>query len=237
MRKTVLFCLKRTVPILLGFFPVGVALGILMQSAGYNALWTCASSLIVLTGSLQFLAVDFLTTGTPLITVAVLSLLLSSRHIFYGISFIERFRGYHPASKWFLIYSLADESYSLHCAYKPEEGVHEEAAFVITAVLVVFYWTSFTILGALIGSLITINTEGIDFSMTALFVVILIDQIRDAKSRLPLYVAAVSAVLCLLIFGADSFILPSLMITVAALCLLRGKIEPEQAKIEGEART
>lgn len=228
MKKTFLYSLRRSIPIMLGFFPVGIAYGVLMQSAGYNALWTGASSMIVLTGSLQFLMVDFLKGGAPIITVAVLALLMSSRHIFYGISFIEKFRGFHKASKWFLIYSLADENFSLHCAYKPEEGVKEEAAFVITAALVISYWLCFTMLGALVGSMIKINMEGIDFSMTALFIVILTDQIRSAKSKLPLYTAAISSIIGLLLFGADSFILPSLLFTVGALCLLRGMIEPEE---------
>jgi len=230
MKKTLSYSFKRSLPIMLGFFPLGIAFGILMQSAGYNALWTGASSVIVLSGSLQFLMVSFLKGGVPVLTIAVLSLLMSSRHMFYGIGFIEKFRGFHKASKWFLIYSLADENFSLHCAYKPQEGVKEEAAFVTTAALVISYWIVFTMLGALIGGLITFNTEGIDFSMTALFMVILLDQIREAKSALPLYTAAISAVLSLLIFGADSFILPSLIFTVAALCLLQRRIEPEETE-------
>lgn len=234
MKKTFIYSLRRSIPMMLGFFPVGIAYGMLMQNAGYNALWTGASSLIVLTGSLQFLMVDFLKGGAPLITVAVLALLMSSRHIFYGISFIEKFRGFHKASKWFLIYTLADENFSLHCAYRQEEGVKEEAAFVMTAALVVLYWLCFSILGALVGSMIKINMDGIDFSMTALFLVILIDQIREAKSRLPLYTAAVSSILSLLLFGADNFILPSLLITVGTLCLLRTMIEPEEREREKE---
>lgn len=235
MKKTLIYSFHRSIPIMLGFFPLGVAFGILMHSAGYNALWTGASGVIVLSGSLQFLMVSFLKGGVPVLTIAVLSLLMSSRHMFYGIGFIEKFRSFHKASKWFLIYSLADENFSLHCAYKPQEGVKEEAAFVITAALVVTYWIAFTMLGALIGGLIPFSTEGIDFSMTALFMVILLDQLREAKSKLPLVTAVISAVVSLLLFGAESFILPSLLLTMAALCLLQGKIEPENTRREEAA--
>ena len=138
MKKTFVFAFRRSLPILISFFPVGIAYGLLMQNAGYNFLWTGACSLFVLAGSLQFLMVSFFAEGTPLATVAVMSLLLNSRHVFYGLSFVEKFRSFGPW-RWFLIYSLCDENYSLHCAYRPEEGVIEKWAYVLTAALVTFY--------------------------------------------------------------------------------------------------
>lgn len=219
--KTFTYSLKHSLPMLIGFFPLGLAYGILMQSAGYNALWSGACSLIVFAGSLQFLMVSFFGGGFTIATIVALSLLLNSRHIFYGISFIEKFRGFGKGAKWFLIYSLADENYSLHCSYKQEDGVNEKWAYVITAALVVFYWVLVSVLGGVAGSLITFNTEGIDFSLTALFLVILLDQMRDAKSELPVLIAVVSSVASILIFGAGSFILPSLIFTIAALLAMR----------------
>ena len=184
MKKTFVFAFRRSLPILISFFPVGLAYGLLMQNAGYNFLWTGACSLFVLAGSLQFLMVSFFAEGTPLATVAVMSLLLNSRHVFYGLSFVEKFRSFGPW-RWFLIYSLCDENYSLHCAYRPEEGVIEKWAYVLTAALVTFYWLVLSMLGTLIGNLITFDTTGIDFALTALFVVILLDQLRDAPSCRP----------------------------------------------------
>lgn len=227
VKKSFLYSLRHSIPILIGFFPTGVAYGILMQSIGYNAAWVGLSSIVVFAGSLQFLMVSFLGGGVSLITVAVLSLLLNSRHIFYGLSFIERFGSYKKLSKWFLVYSLADECYSLHCDYKQEEGVNEEAAFVMTGALVVCYWLVFTMLGAVIGNLISFDTTGIDFALTALFIVILLDQIRGAKSRLPLYIAGISSIVSIIIFGTANFILPSLIFTTACLCLCKGRIEKE----------
>ena len=111
MRKTVAYAFHHSIPILIGFFPVGLAYGLLMQQAGYNFLWSGACSLFVLAGSLQFLMVTFFAGGVSLATVAVLALLLNSRHIFYGLSFIDKFRSFGPW-RWFLIYSLCDENFA-----------------------------------------------------------------------------------------------------------------------------
>ena len=232
MKQTFLYAFRRSIPIMLGFFPLGIAYGVLMESIGYNFLWSSLTSVTVFAGALQFLMVDFFRDGTPLITVALLALLLNSRHIFYGLSFVERFRSFGSGSRLFLIYSLSDESYSLHCSYKPQEGVNEKWAHLFSAGFVVFYWLLFTFMGGLVGQLITFDTTGIDFSLTALFVVILIDQMRGAKTKLPAALAVVSGIVCILIFGAANFILPSLLVTVAVLCLLRNRLEVYTAEEE-----
>lgn len=233
MKNTFAYAFRHSLPILISFLPVGIAYGLLMQNAGYNFLWTGACSLFVLAGSLQFLMVSFFTEGTPLATVAIMSLLLNSRHVFYGLSFVEKFRKFGPW-RWFLIYSLCDENYSLHCAYRPEEGVAEKWAYVLTAALVTFYWIILSMLGSLIGNLITFDTTGIDFALTALFVVILLDQLHGAGTRLPAGIALLSSMICILVFGAANFILPSLLLTVAALTILRPQLEPKIAETEVE---
>ena len=168
MRKTVAYAFHHSIPILIGFFPVGLAYGLLMQQAGYNFLWSGACSLFVLAGSLQFLMVTFFAGGVSLATVAVLALLLNSRHIFYGLSFIDKFRSFGPW-RWFLIYSLCDENYSLHCSHDFGPDVNEKWAYVLTAAFVTFYWVALSMLGGLVGSLIPFDTTGIDFALTALF--------------------------------------------------------------------
>lgn len=226
MKATVKYALKHSFPIFVGFLPVGLAYGVLMQSAGYNFLWTGACSLFVFAGSLQFLMVSFFAGGVSLVTVAVMALLLNSRHIFYGLPFIEKFREF-GGWKYFLIYSMADENFSLHCSHNFGEDVNEKWAYVITAAFVVMYWVVLSILGALIGSLIPFDTTGIDFALTALFITILLDMLRDAKTVLPAIIAFVSSLLCLVIIGADNFILPSLVVTVAALVLMRPMLGKE----------
>lgn len=232
MIKTLRYAIRHSFPIFISFIPVGLAYGVLMQSAGYNFVWTGACSLFVLAGSLQYLMVTFFAGGVSLATVAIMSLLLNSRHIFYGLSFIEKFRSF-GLWKYFLIYSLTDENYSLHCSHDFDEDIDEKWAYVLTAVMPVLYWVVLTIIGALIGSLIPFDTTGIDFALTALFIVILIEQMSGADNRLPALLAFVSSIVCLVIFGPGNFILPSLVITVALLTILRTRIEPVKAEKEG----
>lgn len=222
MKKSFLYALRRSVPILIGYFPVGLAYGLLMANLGYDFLWSAGSSLVVYAGALQMLMVSFLANNVPILTVAVTALLLNSRHIFYGISFIEKFKKY-GFWKYFLIFTLSDENYSLLCAYKDQDGVEEKWVHIFSGVLIWVYWILFSGLGGLIGQLITFDTTGIDFALTALFVVILIEQLMDKKSPLPAIIGAVSSVLWILIIGPENFLLPSLVTTVAVL--LCGKKE------------
>lgn len=226
MKATVKYAFKHSFPIFVGFLPVGLAYGVLMHSMGYNFVWTGACSLFVLAGSLQFLMVSFFAGGVSLVTVAVMALLLNSRHIFYGLPFIEKFREF-GGWKYFLIYSLADENFSLHCSHNFGEDVNEKWAYVLTAAFVVLYWLVLSILGSLIGLLIPFDTTGIDFALTALFITILLDMLKDAKTVLPAVIAFASSVLGLVIIGADNFILPSLIVTVAALTLMRPTLGKE----------
>ena len=227
LKKSFSYALRHSLPIFAGFLPLGLAYGVLMQNAGYNALWTGATCLFVFAGSLQFLMISFFTGAVSYVTVAVMALLINSRHIFYGISLIEEFRNF-GLWKYYLIYSLTDENYSLHCSAKMEEGMDEKWTYIFTATLTLLYWTVSCVLGSLIGTLITIDMTGVDFALTALFVTILLDQLKDAVSRLPAVVAMFSSIICLLIFGPDNFILPSLIITVAALTVLRHTISTEK---------
>lgn len=226
MEKTLRYAVKHSFPIFISFIPVGLAYGVLMQNAGYNFIWTGACSLFVMAGSLQYLMVSFFAGGVSLATVAIMALLLNSRHIFYGLSFIEKFRTF-GFWKYFLIYSLTDENYSLHCSHDFDEDIDEKWAYVLTALMPILYWVILCILGALIGTLIPFDTTGIDFALTALFIVILIEQMSGADNRLPALLAFVSSIVCLILFGPSKFILPSLVITVALLTILRSRIEPQ----------
>ena len=230
MKKAFRYSLKQSIPILISFIPVGLAYGILMRTAGLNWVWTGACSLFIYAGSLQFLAVSFFAGGVSLLTVAVMALLLNSRHIFYGLPFIEKWKTYGPW-KLFLIYALPDEAFSLHCSNTFDDGNENQKkwSYVFEALLVLLYWIVLSIIGAIVGSVIPFNTAGIDFALTALFIVILLEQLKAADGLfLPAVIAAVSSVVCLLLFGPSGFILPSLLITVVLLILLRGRIEKEE---------
>lgn len=218
------YSLERSVPILIGFFPVGTVYGLMMSAAGYNFLWSAAASLFVYAGSLQMLMISFFQSDMSILTIAVTALLLNSRHMFYGLSFIEKFRSY-GGWKWFLIYGMPDESYSLLCSYVPREGVEEKWVHIFSTGLIWLYWIAFSVLGGLVGQLITFDTTGIDFALTALFIVILLDQIKSTGMKLPALIGGVSSMLCIIILGRDNFLLPSLAVTVLVLLLLRNKLE------------
>lgn len=218
------YSLERSVPILIGFFPVGTMYGLMMSAAGYNFLWSAAASLFVYAGSLQMLMISFFRSDMSILTIAVTALLLNSRHMFYGLSFIEKFRSY-GVWKWFLIYGMPDESYSLLCSYVPREGVEEKWVHIFSTGLIWIYWIAFSVLGGLVGQLITFDTTGIDFALTALFIVILLDQIKSTGMKLPALIGGVSSVLCIIILGRDNFLLPSLTVTVLVLLILRNKLE------------
>ena len=218
------YSLERSVPILIGFFPVGTVYGLMMSAAGYNFLWSAAASLFVYAGSLQMLMISFFQSDMSILTITVTALLLNSRHMFYGLSFIEKFRSY-GGWKWFLIYGMPDESYSLLCSYVPREGVEEKWVHIFSTGLIWIYWIAFSVLGGLAGQLITFDTTGIDFALTALFIVILLDQIKSTGMKLPALIGGVSSVLCIIILGRDNFLLPSLAVTVLVLLLLRNKLE------------
>lgn len=227
MLNSLKFSFKRSIPIMVGFFPVGIAYGILMANAGYNFVWSGFTSLVVFAGSLQMLMISFFQSDMSLFTIIITALLLNSRHIFYGLSFIEKFNSYGKW-KWFLIYGLPDESYSLLCSYKPVDGVEEKWVHIFSTAFIWLYWIVFSMLGGIIGSFITFNTAGIDFALTALFIVILIEQMKGADSILPAMIAIAASVLMIALLGADSFLLPALVITVIILIVFRGVLEKEE---------
>jgi 4-azaleucine resistance transporter AzlC len=223
LKNSLIYAFRRSIPVMVGYFPVGIAYGILMANLGYSFIWSAFSSLIVYAGSLQMLMVSFLMNNVPIITIVITSLLLNSRHIFYGISFVDKFKKY-GFWKVFLIYGMSDENYSLLCSYKEQDGVNEKWVHIFSAGLIWLYWVLFSSLGGLIGGLITFNTAGIDFALTALFVVILIEQIKGAASKLPVIIGILSSVLWIAVVGPDQFLLPSLLSAVAVLIGCKGKI-------------
>ncbi len=223
MRQTVRFAFYKTIPVLLGYLFLGLAFGLLLQEAGYSFWWALLSSGIVYAGSIQFVLVEFLSGGTGFLTVAVMTLLINSRHAFYGLSFVEKFRKMKTYP--YMIFSLTDETYSLLCSLKVPEGIDEKKAMFLIALFDQLYWVTGSVLGAALGQVLPFDMTGIDFAMTALFVTIFVDQWREAKSHLPAIVGLCSAAVCLLIFGGSNFILPSLIITVGILMALKGRLE------------
>ena len=181
MKEALRFALVKTIPVLLGYLFLGVAFGVVLQRSGYGAPWALLASTVIYAGSGQFVMADLLAAGAGLLTVAATALLVNSRHIFYGLTFVERFRG--MPGRAYMIFSLTDETYSLLCALRAPEGIDENRAMLLIALLDQSYWVLGSCLGALLGQALPVDLTGIDFAMTALFTVILVEQVRAAGAR------------------------------------------------------
>lgn len=226
-RQTARFAFRQSLGVLFGYVFLGTAFGILLRQAGFGALWSLAFSGLVYAGSLQFVLAGFLAAPTALPTVALMSLFINARHLFYGLSFIERFRSMGK-KRPYMIFSLTDETYSVLCGMdEVPAGVDKNGAMFLVALLDQLYWVAGSLLGTLAGGL-PLDFTGIDFSMTALFLVIFLEQWRWAKSHLPALLGLCCAGVFLLVLGADNFLLPALCTTVAVLLLARPVLNREK---------
>lgn len=215
-----------TIPVLTGFSFLGMAYGILMTAKGYGFPWAVLMSLLAFCGSMQYAAVTLLTSAFDPLAALALSLMVNARHLFYGISMLRRYRGTGKI-KPFLIFGLCDETFSILCSAQPPEGVDRQWFFFFVTLLDYLYWSAATLAGCVIGSLVTFNTNGLDFVLTALFVVIFLGQWEQRRSRIPALVGVGCSILCLMVFGPDNFIIPAMIVILAVLTLMRKHLEGE----------
>lgn len=227
------FALIRTMPVLFGYLFMGMAFGLLLQRAGYNFVWAFLCSVLIYAGSMQFVLVGFFSGGLSILSIILMTFTINSRHMFYGLSFIEKFKSMGKRYPY-MIFSLTDETYSVLCGTQVPEGMDEKKLFFTLAILDQSYWILGSVIGSVAGNLIQLNTKGIDFTMTALFVVIFIEQWMAAKTHLPAVLGLIVGLICLLIFGASKFILPALFGTVFLLMILKKQIQGVQK--EGESK-
>lgn len=216
-----------TIPVLTGYLFIGFAFGVMFQEKGYNFIWAGFMSLLDYAGSGQYLAVNFFVPGISLLHIVFLEFMVNIRHIFYGLSMLERFQKM-GGKRWYMIFSLTDETYSLLCLTKVPQGVDETKFLLCLAALDQSYWILGSVLGAAVGSAVPFDATGIDFAMTALFVVIFVEQWLTSSSHIPAYIGLGCTLLCLLLFGSDNFILPS-MICIMTLLLAYRKGEKKYA--------
>lgn len=222
-KNPVIFAWKQSIPVMLGYIFLGIAFGLLLQNAGYSFLWAFLISVVVYAGSMQFVLVTLLTSGASLLSAALMTLFINGRHIFYGLSFVEKFKKMGKVYPY-LVFSLTDETYSVLCGTKIPEGMEEKKVFFWISFLDQCYWVLGSVIGALAGSYITFDSTGIDFSMTALFIVIVVEQWQGTKTHFPALLGAVCGILWLIVLGPDQFILPALCSCVAILLLARRKV-------------
>lgn len=219
MKHTAKTAFLDTIPVMTGYLFLGFGFGIIMQQNGYNVLWSMAMSLFIFAGSMQYVGVGLLTGGASILTTALATLVVNARHLFYGISMIDAYKD-TGKKKPYLIFALTDETYSLVSREKLPEGVDRKEYYFLVSIFDQSYWVAGTVLGALAGSLIPMNFDGIDFALTALFVTIFVEQWLSTKNHFPAMVGVGAALVCLLVFGADTFLIPS-MILIAAILIAR----------------
>ena len=216
--------LPRTLPVLAGYLVLGVAFGLLLNSIGLGVFWAAAMSILVYAGSAQFLAVSLIGASASLPQVALLTFLLNFRHFFYGLSMVSRYQGVGKR-KLYLAFALSDETYAILAGALPPAQVDPADYYFAVSLLDQCYWVAGSLIGATVGQLITFDTTGVDFAMTALFVVLAVEQWKSARRHAPALFGVCCGVVCLLIFGPDLFLIPALAAIVALLLLFRRRLE------------
>lgn len=213
-----------TVPILTGFCFLGFAYGIYMKTAGFSFVYPMLMSLLIYGGSLEFVAVEMLLSPFAPLQVFIMALLIQARHLFYGISMLEKYKG-TGAKKPYLIFGMCDETFSVNYTAEIPEGVDKGWFMFFVTLLNHFYWVCSATAGGLAGSLLKFDTSGIGFVMTAMFVVIFLEQWMKEKNHASSVIGLLVSAICLVIFGADSFMLPTMAAIIIILSLLKGKLE------------
>ena len=221
-----------TVPVLIGYLAIGIAFGLMLEAIGYNFIWAFFMSLTIYAGSGQYLGVSLLQLGAALSQVAFMTLLLNFRHIFYGLSMLEKFQTIHGLRKFYMIFSLTDETYALLAGAAVPVGVRPRDFYFAVAILDQLYWIAGSVIGAVAGGLLSIDITGIDFAMTALFVVIAVDQWKAYRRHLPALLGFGVTIVFLIIlgqiFGQQQMLIVSLGVIVLLLLILRDKLEEKE---------
>ena len=212
---------RDTLPVMTGYAVLGIGFGILLSSKGYGAIWALLMGLMIYSGTMQFVAIDLLTTHATLATTAITALMVGARHLFYGISMLKRYEN-SGILKPYLIFALTDETYSLVC----NSDADLKYCFLVS-LLDHVYWLSGTVIGAILGSLLEFDARGIDFALTALFITICTEQWLNESNHVSALTGFAASVFCLMIFGSENFLIPSMILITIALFALRGKIEYE----------
>lgn len=234
-KKTFIKAFKDSLPVMVGYIIMGMGFGVLLQKGGYSFWWATVMGITILSGSMQYVTVDLLTGGASLITSAIMTLMINARYFFYGLSMLDKYRKV-KRGRWYLIFALTDETYSLASTIdtsKPEnKRVSKHMYYFVLSALNHIYWITGCTLGAVLGEAFAFDSKGMEFAMTALFVTIFVDQWIDNKNHFPAILGIVVSLICLLIFGAESFVIPAMIIMTAILMGI--KTSPKSEVSENE---
>lgn len=222
-KKDISEAFKTSLPIMVTFVVLSIGYGILMEKHGFGPFWSFISGLIIFSGTAQFVSVSFLT-GSSLLMAAITAFMVSARHIFFSISMIGRYRN-EGKRKWYLFYALCDETYAMLSKDEMPEGVNLSNYRLLVTLFDQSSWLLGSFLGGWIGSLLTFDSTGIDFAMTALFTTVFIEQWINSKSHIPAILGLGATLICRILFGPDLFLIPAMIIIVTTLIVMRKKIE------------
>ena len=223
-RRALQAAFPHTLPVLAGFLFLGIAYGVLMQTKGFAWYWSLLISTCVFAGSMQFVAVTLLTAAFDPLYTFLLTLMVNARHLFYGISMLGKYKGTGKA-KPYLIFSLCDETFSILCSVEAPAGVSRTRFMVWVALLNQFYWVLGSCLGGIAGAFIPFDTTGLDFALTALFVVILVNQWKSTRHHAPVLIGLGCSAAALVLFGADTFLIPAMLMIGGLLTVCRRPLE------------
>lgn len=215
-----------SLPVLTGYVVLGIGFGIILQTKGYSPLWALAMSICIYAGSMQFVAVSLLSGGASLLTAAVTTVMVNIRHLFYGISMVEAYKG-AGRKKPYLIFALTDETYSLVCHKEFDDPARRHRYCFLVSLFNQCYWVTGSVIGAALGSVLPFNSEGIDFALTALFVTVFVEQWLSTKDHFAAITGVGASAVCLLLFGSEIFLIPS-MVVITLILTVRMRREQKE---------
>jgi 4-azaleucine resistance transporter AzlC len=224
-KRTLSAAFTTSLPIMVTFIVLGTGYGLLMEKHGFGPLWSLASGIIIFSGTVQFVSVGFLS-GGPVLMAGITALMVAARHFFFSISMIGRYRN-EGKRKWYLYYALCDETYAM----LSRDDIPKDINLSMYRLLVTFFdqsaWLTGSVLGGLLGGMLTFNSQGIDFAMTALFTTVYVQQWIDSKCHIPAVLGVAATLACRLAFGRDYFLIPAMVVIIAVLTIMRSRIEPQ----------
>ena len=222
-KKEIAAAFRTSFPIIVTFIVLGIGFGLLLQKHGFGPVWALASGIIIFSGTVQFVSIALMSTGSVMMA-ALTALMVSARHIFFSISMIGRYRA-EGKRKWYLYYALCDETYAMLSRDEMPEGVNISGYRLLVTLFDQSAWIAGSVLGGWIGTLLTFDSTGIDFAMTALFTTVFLQQWIDSKGHIPAVTGVLATLACRLAFGPDIFLIPAMIIIILTMTVMRKKIE------------
>lgn len=228
-KRALLAAFPYTIPVMTGYLFLGISYGVLITASGFPFWMPMLTSLTVFAGSMEFVLVNLLLDGFDLLQAFLMTLMINARHLFYGISMLDKYKG-TGWKKLYLIFGLTDESFSVNCITEPPEGVDRSWFMFFVTLLDHSYWFLGATLGGIFGSILHFNTQGLDFVMTAMFVVIFIEQWKKDRNHASAILGLVLPIVCLIVFGAGSFMIPAMIAILLGLTAVRKTLERGEAR-------